>query len=165
MRHKYLLTTRFNDDTWIENELFRSRHDNIQCVYGSPQQIASKVHPHIPICVVEMNNSNNQILGIGLIRNEPTPRYEYLPYSCGNYNRFVYIGFHRLNREDLPQELVDILEHILFKEKTHMKRGAGFTTVPNKLLTHQICKEKDIIQEIVKIFVLKYKNCHNYQNT
>ena len=46
-----------------------------------------------------------------------------------------------------------------------MKRGAGFTTVPNKLLTHEICKEKDIIQEIVKIFVLKYKNCHNNQNT
>ena len=165
MRHKYLLTTRFNHDTWVENELFRSRHDDIQCVYGSPQQITSKVNPRIPICVVEMNNSNNQILGIGLIRNEPTPRYEYMPYSCGNYNRFVYIGNHRLNREDLPPELIDILEHILFKEKTHMKRGAGFTTVPNKLLCHQICKEKDIIQEIVKIFVLKYKNCHNCQNT
>lgn len=165
MKHKYLLTTRFNNETWIENEMFRSQHPNIQCVYGSPQPMAPKIYPRIPTCVIEMNNSNNQILGIGLIRNEPTPRYEYIPYRCGNYNRFVYVGKHRLNREDLPKELIDILEHILFKEKTHMKRGAGFTTIPEKLLYHRTCEGRDLMREIVNLFVIKYKNCHKNQNT
>ena len=165
MRIKYLLTTRFNNDTWFQNEQYRNQVTSIKCVYGSPQSMAPKIYPRIPTCVIEMNNSNNQILGIGLIRNEPTPRYEYLPYSCGNYNRFVYVGNHRLNREDLPKELIDVLEHILFKEKTHMKRGAGFTTIPEKLLYHRTCEGRDLMREIVNLFVIKYKNCHNNQNT
>ena len=165
MRIKYLLTTRFNHDTWVENEIFRNRNTSIKCVYGSPQPIAPKIFPRTPTCVIEMNNSNNQILGIGLIRNEPTPRYEYTPYSCGNYNRYVFVGHHRLNREELSQELLEKLEHILFKEKTHMKRGAGFTTVPEKLLYHRVCEGTDIMREIVTTFVKKYKNCQEYQNT
>lgn len=165
MRAKYLLTTRFNNDTWIENETFRNTHQGIHCVYGSPQPMAPKIYPRIPICVIEMNNSNNQILGIGLIRNEPSPRYEYMPYSCGNYNRFVFIGNHRLNRDEISQELIDILEYILFKEKTHMKRGAGFTTVPEKLLYHRVCEGRDIMREIVETFVKKYKNTQEHQST
>lgn len=158
MRNKYILTTRFNHDTWMENEIHRKNNSNIQCIYGSPQAIAPKIEIRAPVCVIEMNNSTNQVMGVGLIRNEPQPRYHHTPYTHGNYNRFVFIGIHRLDRNELSQDLLDVLDYILFKEKTHMKRGAGFTTVPNKLLYHRRCEGMDIIYEITKTFIDKYKN-------
>jgi hypothetical protein len=46
-----------------------------------------------------------------------------------------------------------------------MKRGAGFTTVPNKLLYHRKCEGMDIIHEITRTFISKYKNTQLIQNT
>ena len=160
MKPKYILPTRFNNDTWMENEAHRTKIQGIRCIYGSPHPIASKIVPREPVCVIEMNNTQNRIMGVGLIRNEPHPRCEHIPYSTGNYNRFVFTGRYRLDRCDLSQDLLDILDYILFKEKTHLKRGAGFTTVPDKLLFHRTCEGRDIIREITARFVEKYKNAN-----
>lgn len=157
MKIKKLLTTRFDDSTWNENTAYRASHSSIQCVYGSPQMISHRVDIRSLVCVIEMNNSTNQIMGIGLIKNEPQPRYEYIPYKCGNYNRYVFTGNYRLDRDELPSSLTEIIDYILFKEKTHMKRGSGFTTIPEKLLYHRKCEGIDIIQEITRLFVTKYK--------
>jgi hypothetical protein len=48
--------------------------------------------------------------------------------------------------------LVNILDHILFKEKTHLKRGSGITTVPDKLLRHSVCSDINIKDELITIF-------------
>jgi hypothetical protein len=158
MKTKYLLSTRFTDETWVENEAHRTIHTDVQCIYGSPQPMPPKIDPRLPVCVVEMNNSHNKIMGIGLIRNEPTPRSTHIVYNTGNYNRYVFTGRHRMDRDELPQHLLDILDYILFKEKTHLKRGAGFTTVPDKLLCHRVCEGRDIVKEIIDAFVRKYKD-------
>ena len=42
-----------------------------------------------------------------------------------------------------------------------MKRGAGFTTVPEKLLYHRKCEGLDILQELNRAFVEKYKLANN----
>ena len=152
-----ILSTRFTDYTWEENEDHRRRHSSIQCIYGSPQPISSKIYPRIPVCVIEMNNTHNKVMGIGLIRNEPTPRNTYIVYGTGNYNRYVFTGKHRIDRSEIPEDLLNILDYILFKEKTHLKRGAGFTQVPSKLLNHRICEGRDITKEIASIIVKKYK--------
>ena len=62
-----------------------------------------------------------------------------------------------MDREILPKELVNGLEYILFKEKSHMKRGSGMTIIPDKLLRHSKLGELDIKQEIIKAFWSKYK--------
>lgn len=161
MRIKYLLTTRFNNDTWFQNEQYRNQNTSINCVYGSPQSMAPKIYPRITVFVAEMNNDTNQVLGIGLIKNEPHPRYEHMPYTNGNFNRFVFTGRYRLDRSEIDPAVLDILDYILFKEKTHMKRGAGFTTVPEKLLYHRKCEGLDILNELNKGFVNKYKLANN----
>ena len=46
--------------------------------------------------------------------------------------------------------LIEILDYICFKGKTHLKRGNGFMRIPNKLL--QKC-DFDILKEIEEIFV------------
>jgi hypothetical protein len=84
-----------------------------------------------------MNNSLNRIEGIGLIKNKIYFDNYYKIYSDGNYNRFVYKSNYRVDRNHLELYYSDILslfELILFKGKTHLKRGFGITQVPEKLI-------------------------------
>jgi hypothetical protein len=121
--------------------------------------------PKIPneslVLVVEMNNTQNRIEGVGLIRNIPLLDRYYKTYDYFDYNRYFYKSNYHIPREkllDYNPRLVDVLDYILFKEKTHMKRGSGFTTIPSKLLNHDRCNGLDIKQEIRGAFLSTYKN-------
>ena len=129
--------------------------------------------PKIPneslVLVVEMNNTRNRIEGVGLIRNSPLLDRYYKTYDYFDYNRYFYKSGYHVSREmllDYNPILVDVLDYILFKEKTHMKRGSGFTTIPPKLLGHDRCNGLDIKQEIKGVFLSTYKNQEpfNYEN-
>jgi hypothetical protein len=152
----YIVTSRFNNNTWKENIEYRKKNNIEGCIYCSPQQLSTKIFPNAPIFVVEMNNTTNKILGIGLIVNKIQFDKYYKVYEMGNYNRYTYRSTYRLDRQQLLDyfpSLVNILDHILFKEKTHMKRGGGMTQIPEKLLRHPKCKEIDVVKEIKLLFV------------
>jgi hypothetical protein len=162
-----LVTTRFSDYTWRMNEEYRNRIEHNGCLYGSPQEINHKITSDKLLFVVEMNNTTNQILGIGLIRNRPLLDKYYKIYSDGNYNRFVYKGMYRITRDDLlnyDNSIVDILEYIVFKEKNHLKRGSGFTSITKEVIKrkkntnyHTITIEH-LIRLIKGCFYKLYKN-------
>ena len=124
-----IATTRFTDETFFENELYRECHTNVACIYGAPQPMSPFIDHKSIVFVVEMNNTTNLVMGIGLIRNQYVINKRLKVYSTGNFNRFVFKGKYRIDRGEIPQELVDILEILLFTGKTHMKRGAGFTSI------------------------------------
>lgn len=149
-------SSRFTDATWCENESYRSRSEFAGCVYGAPQQMSPKIDPKSLVFVVEMNNSQNKVLGIGLIRNLHVTTKTYKIYDSGNFNRYVFVGKYRVDRSELSADLLQILDHILFKERTHLKRGAGITTIPDKLFRHEISCERDVKQEIVNTFLNKF---------
>lgn len=136
-----LTTTRFKENTWECNQTFRMLHQiHTGCIYGSPQELPPTVLPNSIVFVVEMNNDNNQIKGIGMIRNRPLMDKYYNIYKDGNYNRFVYKGKYRLSRESLNEyneELVYVIEHLVFHEKSHLKRGAAFTSITPKLFARK----------------------------
>ena len=147
-----LLSSRFNSLTWEENQMFREKN-KLQCIYGSPFKISQKVQIDEDVFIVEMNNSLNRIEGIGLIKNTLRLDKYIKLYDTHNFNRYVYKGTKHINREKLMKEnkeLVDILDKILFKGKTHLKRGSGITCIPDKLLRHTICNEMDIKYEKLK---------------
>jgi len=132
-----IASTRFNNYTWNENVNYRKKLHYDGCIYGCPQAISSKIPEDSILYIFEMNNSLNRIEGIGLIKNKIFYDYYYKIYSDGNYNRFVYRSSYRVNRDYLESNYPDILslfELILFKGKTHLKRGFGITTVPDKLI-------------------------------
>jgi len=107
------------------------------------------------VFVIEMNNEMNKIIGIGLIYNSINYDKRYEVYEVRNYNRYTFIGKYRIDREILyeyNQEIVSALDYILFKEKTHMKRGSGIKVVPDKLLRHPICQNIDIKKELKAVF-------------
>ena len=154
-----LVTTRFNDYTWEENKNYRIKH-NIRGIYPVPQTMSPKIYTDSLVFIIEMNNTKNKIEGIGLIRNRIETDKYYKVYEERNFNRFVYKTKYRIDREILEyhnKTIVEILDYILFKERTHLKRGSGITTLPDKLLKHEKCKDINLKEEIKNVF-LQYFN-------
>ena len=150
-----VVSTRFNDITWQENFDFRIKN-TIECIYGTPLEMPPHICLDSNVFVIEMNNSKNKIEGIGLIRNKTHVDKYYKIYHEGNYNRYIYKGNYYLNRDKLlflDEELVKIFDYILFKEKTHLKRGSGFTSIPEKLLNHSICENINIKRRLRELFI------------
>ena len=160
-----LSTTRFINSTWESNTNYRKKHNISGCIYGSPLEMSPKILYDSLVFIVEMNNEKNNIEGIGLVRNRPYLDKYYNIYKDGNYNRFIYKSNYYIDREKLiryDEALVNLLEYILFKEKSHLKRGSGFTTITSKLVASkkkEECKKLDlnkIINNVVQCFKLEY---------
>ena len=151
-----LVSTRFTNDTLQENREYRAKHlTQNSCIYGSPQEFSPKILYHDVVFVVEMNNDKNQIEGIGLIRNIPYRDKYYNIYKDGNYNRYVYKSNYFIERDTIVRYnpmLTTALDYVLFKEKTHLKRGTGFTTIPDKLIKHKVCEKINMINDITYLF-------------
>ena len=106
-----------------------------------------------------MNNSLNQIMGIGLIKNKLITDKVYKVQEDSNCNRYIYIGEYHISREVLDEYnpfLVYVLDEILFKGYTHSKRGSGLTKIPEKVLKLEICEGLDIKKEIKSEIYSKY---------
>ena len=112
-----------------------------------------------------MNNSTNKIEGVGLIKNRPETKKYYKVHTDGNTNRYTYIGKYFIDRTtiyDYNSQLVNILEEILFKGKTHSKRGSGLTAIPKKFLKGA-CQDMvvDIKKEIKELFIYHFREKPN----
>jgi len=155
-----VVTVRYNNETWEANRNYRERK-GISCIYASPCKLAETIELNSPVFVIEMNNSNNQIIGIGLIKNKFVTDKVYKIQQDSNYNRYIYLGEYHVSREiidDYNPLLVYILDEILFKGYTHSKRGLGLTKIPEKVLKLDICENIDIKKEIRDIFIDYFKD-------
>ena len=158
-----LVTSRFTDDTLETNKNYKRKKNITGCIYGSPQEMSPKIMYDSLVFVIEMNNDTDSIAGIGLIRNRPYLDKYYRIYEYGNYNRFIYKSDYRIDRETLWEHnrvLVKVLEYVLFGEKTHLKRGSGFTTVTQKFLQskiHEKC-QKLVLYKIINVIMKCFKN-------
>ena len=155
-----IVSTRFNNETFQENVNYKERKKMAihTCIYCSPQPMSPKILVESYVFVVEMNNTMNRIEGIGLIKNVPVTDI-YNVYDARNLNRYIFKGDHRITRIELAEKnekIIEILDYILFKEKTHLKRGAGFTKIPDKLWNHPKCEGIDIPRWIRLQFIEKF---------
>jgi hypothetical protein len=113
--------------------------------------------------VNDFNDTDWEILNLfnyGFIKNKPQVDKFYKIHSDINYNRFAYFGKYYINREQLieyNEAFVLALDNICFKGKTHLKRGIGFTTVPEKLMDLKKLDGIFIRKEIKDIFIRHYK--------
>jgi hypothetical protein len=151
-----IVTTRFNETTWEENKRYRERHKHV-CIYAIPKKLCENIEDGSVLFVIEMNNSANKIEGIGLIRNK-VQIHRYPIYKDNNFNRFCYIGKYHITREYIEEEsplFLQEIETLLFKGKSHFKRGSGMTTLTEKMKRKT---EMDLYSEIKNMFEKKYKN-------
>jgi hypothetical protein len=155
-----IVTGRFNNETRDANYAYREKH-NFACMYSCPSELSSNILLNTPVFVIEMNNSINKIEGVGLIKNRPETKKYYKVHTDGNTNRYTYIGKYFIDRDtiyDYNSQLVNILEEILFKGKTHSKRGSGLTSIPKKFLKGT-CQDMivDIKKEIKELFIYHFR--------
>jgi hypothetical protein len=158
-----IVTSRFNNETLEKNYSYRYKY-KFGCMYCCPLELSPNIEYNIPVFVIEMNNSTNKIEGIGLIKNNPETKKYYKVHSDGNTNRYTYIGNYFIDRntiEDYNSPLVCILDEILFKGKTHSKRGTGLTSIPKRFLDlnrrYELCEGIDLKREIKELFINHYR--------
>jgi hypothetical protein len=150
-----LLTTRFNETTWSENTAFRQR-TGTPCIYSLRQAIGERIPLGEHVIVIEMNNTANRVEGFGLVRNMPEGTRRKV-YEDRNFNRFCYRGKVYVDRETAEKEnpaLIQLLDVILFRGKSHMKRGIGMTSLTQKVLNRHNLLLPAVEQEIRSLFIL-----------
>jgi hypothetical protein len=147
--------TRFTEQTLMENDRYRETR-GIPCIYGSPIPTNEKYSRESQFFVVEMNNTTNRIIGVGLIKNVQQKDRTYIIHdmtvSVCNYNRYIYKGDRWLARDDLPVEIVEMFEKILFKGKSHLKRIRGISVITEKLFKRWEYKQAEIMERMTRIF-------------
>jgi hypothetical protein len=137
----FLACTRFNNKTWQEYQQWKNTyqqtyeqiyHRPLKCIYGTPREIShKKFPPQARILVIEMNNDENKIEGIGEIINETAsevyktvgsgrrPLKFNTLFSDRNYTRYIYIGNTRYaTREELERNHTEDAQYINNQLKT-----------------------------------------------
>lgn len=135
----YIMTTRFSNETFEENKKYRDSLSKVKCIYCCPDAVARSIPFETTLFVLEMNNSENKIVGIGKVKNVPKLQ-KYIVYNENNYNRYQYIGKQRIDRnemDDEEEEIMKLFDNWCFKGMGHMKRGQGIKSFPlDKLYFH-----------------------------
>jgi hypothetical protein len=134
----FIMTSRFNTQTREENARFRKKNWGDGCVYCSPEQVSQKIPHQAKLLVLEMDNDKNQIFAIGQCANRPLTN-KYGVYENKNYNRFNYVGKHRISRTDfnpMEEAVFKALDQLCFFGNDHMKRGHGLKAFPVKLIVN-----------------------------
>ena len=128
------MTTRFNTKTWDEHQRWLENNHWSGCIYGTPVRVKENVHS--TMIVLEMNNTENKIKAIGLLKNIAIRSDKaHQIFQDRNYNRYIYKSHYRLllNQIELTpfeEKIIAILNQLLFKGACHVKRAQGITAVP-----------------------------------
>lgn len=140
----HIMATRFNRDTWRENVEYCNRKRIKGALYGTRVRISNTIPPADYLFVFEMLNIPKgqpgypgKIMGIGLVKNRIETKKRYTIYSDTNYNRYIYRGSLRVDRDDMNLKqlrMLHIVEKMVFYGYTHIKRGVGISRIPSKLI-------------------------------
>jgi hypothetical protein len=133
-------------------------------IYGTNIKIQGKYDPGSILFVIEMNNDENRIEGIGLIRNTLVSDKRHNIYENNDYNRFIYRGDYWLSREKLEAfdaELVEICDLVLFKGKSHLKRQSGISVLTKQLFTNWDYTLEKLKGKVKLAFIAAFKSNNN----
>ena len=151
-----LATTRFNNETWIENMNWRHKNKWNGCIYGLQKKISEDIQIESPIFVFEMHNDKNNVMGIGLIYKRLVLNKRPKIYKDYNYNFYVYRSKYRIDRSELTEKELKIFKMcdiLLFKGATHVKRGQGILRVPAWITNNN---KFNFIKHIKKMFYKRF---------
>lgn len=173
--HKFeLITTRFTSLTYSENKLAKEKlwendpiehqgpnNINVGSLYGVSLIMTPNIAKTKYLFVLDMNNTTNKIMGIGLIKNILYKNQNIKIYENDKFNKYIYKSnfyidlfqseyrnvYHDYIDQSFIQMIENDLEPLCFKGKTNLKRGGGFTRIP----VHKI--NLDLMKKIIKLFI------------
>ena len=126
----HLATTRFNTETFKENERWRKNNNWTGCIYGTAIPISKSINQNEKVFIIEMNNETNCVEGIGCVKKYIRYDLETRIYKEPSYNTYIYRSTFRIDK--IEPRIKQFLEFILFKGKSHLKRSQGITIIPLK---------------------------------
>lgn len=151
----YIASTRFNNETYNENMTYRKK-SGIPVIYGTSIRIQEKYDIGTLMFVAEMNNEENRIEGIGLIRNTQVYDKKHVIYSNSDYNRYLYNGDYWISRDTILEkddEIAKICDTVLFKGKSNLKRLSGISVLTAQLFTNWDYKLSVLKEKIRALFI------------
>ena len=134
----YLACISFNNKTYNENMCYRNKYNN-KVIYGSMLKIREIYPKESLIFIAEMNNSENKIEGIGLIKNILVYNRKHKIHENNECNRYIYKGKYWLSRTQILEvdfEILNIFDDILFKGKSHLKNKIGIRIITDNLFVN-----------------------------
>ena len=159
----YIGTTRFNNITWQELQHYKEKEKISGAIYGFPIRLKETISLKKNLFIIEMNNDENEIMGVGIIVNWLDLRKPRRIYKDRNYNRYIYKGTPYMSRYDMikygDQERVDFIDNLLFKGSGHLKRGQSVTEI-TKVKKYQFYQrfQENMVDYLLTIFQNKYVN-------
>lgn len=150
---RFIMTSRFNTTTWRENCDYRKKYPKFGCIYCSPCPVSGQIPINSIMFVLEMNNDDNRIMGIGMVKNHPHVN-GLIVYNNSNYNRYQFYGKQRIDRLDMtPIEdaVMCAFDILCFTGNSHQKRGHGLKVFPLEMLFRCI-NVIDLVEFITKMF-------------
>jgi len=157
-KKNYLTTTRFNNATWNENRQFLNDNSHIGCIYPVPEPNSQDIPVDTNLFVLEMNNEENRIMGIGLVKNKPLFN-KYSVYTNPKYNQFAYVGKYRIDRnsmDEMEERIMKVFDILCFKSKRHMKRLLGLKSFPMEML-YNCSSVLDLVDFITNMFKIRLR--------
>jgi hypothetical protein len=154
----YIASTRFNNETYNENMTYRKK-SGIPVIYGTSIRIQEKYDIGTLMFVAEMNNEENRIEGIGLIRNTQVYDKKHVIYSNSDYNRYLYNGDYWISRDTILEkddEIANICDTVLFKGKSNLKRLSGISVLTTQLFTNWDYKLSVLKEKIRALFISRF---------
>ena len=154
----YLACISFNNKTYDENICYRNKY-NKKVIYGSMLKIREIYPKESLIFIAEMNNTENKIEGIGLIKNVLLYNRKDKIHENTECNRYIYRGKYWLSRRQILEvdfEILNIFDDILFKGKSHLKNRIGIRIITDKLFIHWTSYDLITLKNKVKNVFLHY---------
>jgi len=147
-------------ERWISREGFSGN-----MIYNTPNPPQPKIHTNHYMFVINMYNKPKLgfIQGYSIVKNRRWYDTEifrgrrfndFNVYTDSFYNRCTYLSDFYIPHTSFTtyeKNLTKILEEKIFKGKGHLKRGQGFTTVPQKRIDDNILK-------LIHLFVDRFTN-------
>ena len=155
-----LYTTRFNSFTYLQNQRCKAGMDwsggssssgsgmgeGAAAVVGSLYSTTMPMPASAPrdkyLFVLDMNNTTNRLMGVGLIKNMLAKDQSVRVYDDPGFNNYIYKSRFYVPLVDaggfwdngIMAFVANELEDNLFYGKAHLKRGGSFTAFPRKKL-------------------------------
>lgn len=125
------------------------------CFYSISSPIPAKIRENQYLFIVEMDNDNNKIFGIGFIKNIKSKGINTGIYNDMIYNFYNYSSAYHIDREGVEKtfgkELLSSFEKLLFEGRSHYKRGKGVITIsPHRFETAE--KYFQMIEKLKALF-------------
>lgn len=160
-----IYTTRFTSDTYYQNMRFKDSIGWNGALYSTMLTFPVNT-PDKLLFVIDMNNTTNKIVGIGLVRNVLAKNQDVNIYANPGFNNYVYKSTYYIplmhlycdgegkgDDENLWLKYIeDEFESRLFYGKSHSKRGGSFMVFPRKF------KKRKHLFFLVSLFVMMNPN-------